>query len=126
MINELLKSKWLLAMLLLAVIAVSAVTVYYGSNGQESDVQVEQQATVNENDQKLTDAAENTEPGYYFVQENEGKVNVYWCEGNEKQLYRETGIEFSMLGLEDQELLKTGIKLGDEQELASFLENFDS
>ena len=62
----------------------------------------------------------------YFVKVTDGAVNVYWYEGDEKNLYRETDIEFSLLSAEDQKLLETGIRLENEQELAGFLENFDS
>ena len=128
MFNELTKNKWILCVLL----AIAVVTVMWllmpDSGTQEDGVRVDQQASVSQQTQEneTTAAAENQEPGYYFVKVSEGRVNVYWYEGEEKNLYQETDIEFSLLSAEDQKLLETGIRLENEQELAGFLENFDS
>ena len=128
MFNELTKNKWILC----ALLAIAIVTLMWflmpDPGTHEDGVQVDQQASAaQQNGENSTPAAsENTEPGYYFVKVTDGAVNVYWYEGDKKNLYRETDIEFSLLSAEDQKLLETGIRLENEQELAGFLENFDS
>ena len=128
MFNELTKNKWILCVLL-AIAVVTVMWMFMPDSGvQNEGVQVDQQASAaqqsGESDTQA--AAESQEPGYYFVKVTDGAVNVYWYEGDEKSLYRETDIEFSLLSAEDQKLLETGIRLENEQELAGFLENFDS
>lgn len=128
MINEITKNKWILCVLL-AIAIVTALWLFMpGNDGQEAGLQAGQQAAAEEHTEEdgKNAAADNVEPGYYFVKAAEGAVNVYWYEGDEKTLYQETNIEFSLLSAEDQELLETGIRLDTDQELAGFLENFDS
>lgn len=130
--NDLLKNKWILSMILILVAAVAVWFFLWDSGDSEDrDVQVDQQiasieeeAAVHENNGD--EAASASQEGYYFVKESDGAVNVYWYEGEKKELYQKTDIEFSLLSSEDQELLKTGVQLKNEQELANFLENFDS
>lgn len=132
MLNDLLKNKWIYGALLLMIIILASIWIFTGNEvGEENaEIQVDQQTAASESTDNAgedTDAgmAENT-GGYFFVQEADGAVNVYWCEGNNKDLYQETSIAFSLLSHEDQELIRTGVQLKDEQELANFLENFDS
>ena len=128
MFNELTKNKWILCVLL-AIVIITVMWLMMPDSGTSDDgVQVDRQAEAAQQTGESDSQAisENPEPGYYFVKVTDGAVNVYWYEGDEKSLYRETDIEFSLLSAEDQKLLETGIKLENEQELAGFLENFDS
>lgn len=130
--NDFLKNKWVLTALVIMVIAIIVwIVMWNGGSSRSRDVQVDQQVASIENEASGADGNtdENSavsQEGYFFVKEADGAVNIYRYEGDEKELYRTTDIEFSLLSTEDQELLKTGIQLENEQELANFLENFDS
>lgn len=130
--NDFLKNKWVYGAVILLIVVLT-IWMFALNLGEDegTEVQVDQQTSTTEeadssNKENTNDVATDATEGYFFVQEADGVVNVYWYNGNEKTLYQETSIAFSLLSQEDQELLKNGIQLKDEQELANFLENFDS
>lgn len=126
MFNELVKNKLIVCVIIaFAVIAVMWIFMP-GRGGQDTGVNQQTQVSEQSEQESVSDTADSGEPGYYFVKVTDGAVNVYWYENGEKELYRETSIEYSLLSSEDQLLLETGIKLENDQELAGFLENFDS
>ena len=132
MLNNLMKNKWVYGLILVLLFAL-AVLILSSGTGSDSgtEIQVNQQTSATQNEtsasQENTDAAAaETSGGYYLVKEEDGVIKVFWCDQNGQSLYQETNIAFSLLGVEDQQLLKDGVKLTTEQELFSFLENFDS
>lgn len=130
--NDFLKNKWVYGAIILLVVVLTIWMFALNLNEEDgTEIQVDQQTSATEEttstDKGNTDdVTSDVSEGYFFVKEADGAVNVYWYSGNEKTLYQKTSIAFSLLSQEDQELLKTGIQLKDEQELANFLENFDS
>lgn len=63
----------------------------------------------------------------YLIKEVDGIVNVYICdEKNNKELYLITSIPFDLLSENDQRMFKEGVTLDSDDDLGSFLENFDS
>lgn len=130
--NDFLKNKWIYGAIILLVVVLT-IWMFALNLGEDegTEIQVDQQTSSTEetasyNEDSNSDVAADASEGYFFVKEADGVVNVYWYSGDQKTLYQETSIAFSLLSQEDQELLKTGIQLKDEQELANFLENFDS
>ena len=52
---------------------------------------------------------------------------MFYCDENgQEDLYQITTVPFQLLSTEDQQLLSEGVRVEDENELADFLENFDS
>ena len=127
MLNNILKNKWIYRAVLVTVITLIAGFMFVIKPGIEhvNEIEVDRGAQVTENSAG-NETLENASAGLYYVQEAEGTVNIYKYEENEKVFYQATNIAFDLLSDEDQALLKAGIQLKDEQELADFLENFDS
>lgn len=130
--NDFLKNKWVYGAIIVLVVVLT-IWMFALNLGDDdgTEMQVDQQTSATEettspNDKNDNAIASDASEGYFFVKEADGVVNVYRYNGSEKTLYQETSIAFSLLSDEDQKLLKTGIQLKDEQELANFLENFDS
>ncbi len=128
----LLKNKWIYGAVVLTALIFIAAWIYAGfeDGAKGTEMQVDHQASADEKTQDHGSKSDTAVPadieGYFYVQETDGVVNVYRYTNGEKVFFKRTSIAFSLLGDEDQELLKTGVQLKDEQELANFLENFDS
>lgn len=124
---EYIKNKWAYSLIWLTVLAI-VIWIIAGTNGQENadNIQVNQETyTVEETVQG------NIEPtvadiGYYLIKAENEMVRVYWVDGTGEHLHRETTIAYPLLNVEDQEMLDEGIKLETDEELAGFLENYDS
>lgn len=71
---------------------------------------------------KIYDASK-VEYKYYLIAV-EGEVVIYY--GDKKTVYEYTGIETEKLSKEDQNQLKQGIEVRDDNELYSILENYSS
>ncbi|MBE6036507.1 MAG: hypothetical protein E7223_02645 [Clostridiales bacterium] len=64
---------------------------------------------------------------YYLVQAEEGVVKLFYCTEDLQQIFqRNTEIPFDLLTPEDQALLQKGIRKKTEEELQSFLQDFES
>lgn len=132
MLNNLMKNKWVYGLILVLLFALAALILSSGTDSDSgTEIQVNQQTSAMQNEtsasQENAEAADSeTSGGYYLVKEEDDMIKVFWCDQNGQSLYQETNIAFSLLGVEDQQLLKDGVKLTTEQELFSFLENFDS
>ena len=126
--NVYVKNKWVYGLIGLTVLAI-VVWIIAGTSKTETgnDVMVNQEtytmeASVQESPVMPTEET----AGYFLVKVESGSVNVYWIDETGEHLHRETTIAYPLLSLEDQEMLDEGIKLDTDEELASFLENFDS
>ena len=124
---EYIKNKWAYSLIWLTVFAI-VIWIIAGTNGQENadNIQVNQETytveeTVQENiEQTVADI------GYYLIKAENEIVRVYWVDGTGEHLHRETTIAYPLLNVEDQEMLDEGIRLETDEELARFLENYDS
>lgn len=132
MLNNIIKNKWVYGLILALLLALGLLIVL--SDSEENlgtELEVNQQTAAG---QEEVPTSEETVPiessesleGYYLVKEDNGVIKVFHCNQNQETLWQETDIEYSLLSLEDQQLLKEGVKLKTEEELFSFLENFDS
>ncbi len=66
-------------------------------------------------------------PETYLIKEVDGTVKVFLCdERGNQELYLITSIPYELLSESDQQLFKDGVKIGTEDDLGKFLENFDS
>lgn len=64
---------------------------------------------------------------HYVIKEEAGKVAVFAQITNQNMQYKETtNIDFESLRVEDKELIRNGIELYGEEELSSFIEDFES
>lgn len=78
-------------------------------------------------DKEETKETEETQQTYFLIREIEGVVKVFYCNGNgEESLYQITTIPFALLSKEDQQMLAEGVQVNSKNELADFLQNFDS
>lgn len=121
-------SKWVYGLICL-ILAAMVVWIISGTRESEADndVPVNQETYTmetlsEESSVQTTEAAK----GYYLVKAVDESVKVYWIDGTGEHLHRETTIAYSLLSLEDQEMLDEGIILDTDEELAGFLENYDS
>lgn len=74
-----------------------------------------------------TGQSDKTQQTYYLIKEVEDVVKVFYCdEKGQENLYQITSVPFQLLSTEDQQLLSEGVRVNNENELADFLENFDS
>jgi len=63
----------------------------------------------------------------YFVVEEDQYIKVYFTDENGvKNLIRTTDISFDLLGAEDQELFRNGVRLENEDQLMELLQDFES
>lgn len=64
---------------------------------------------------------------HFVVKEENGKVVVYTqISNNNMQLKEETDIDFESLREEDKELIREGIEIYGQEDLSSFMEDFES
>ena len=64
---------------------------------------------------------------HFVVKEDDGKVAVFAQITNDKMQYKKmTNIDFEALRDEDKKLIKAGVELYGEEELSSFIEDFES
>ncbi len=64
---------------------------------------------------------------HFVVKEEDGKVAVFAQITNDNMQYKKmTNIDFDSLRAEDKELIKDGVELYGEEELSSFIEDFES
>ncbi|MDD2503506.1 MAG: hypothetical protein PHG58_06610 [Clostridia bacterium] len=140
------KSKWFYGMIAAFLLAFG-IWINYDDESQNANTatKVEQEAPsttqspaeVNTGDkdaeEETTDkteesgSSEETQETYYLVREVEGIVKVFRCnEKGEEQLYQITSIPFQLLSKDDQQLFIEGVHIKTLDELAGFLENFDS
>ena len=124
---EYIKNKWAYSLIWLTVLAI-VIWIIAGTNGQENadNIQVNQETyTVEETVQGSIEPTV-ADIGYYLLKAENEMVRVYWVDGTGEHLHRETTIAYPLLNVEDQEMLDEGIKLETDEELAGFLENYDS
>ena len=124
---EYIKNKWAYSLIWLTVLAI-VIWIIAGTNGQENadNIQVNQETyTVEETVQGSIEPTV-ADIGYYLIKAENEMVKVYWVDGTGEHLHRETTIAYPLLNVEDQEMLDEGIKLETDEELAGFLENYDS
>lgn len=85
------------------------------------------QDTSEKNDSGSSEQSEDKQQPYYLIQEIEGVVKVFYCDENGREsLYQITSVPFHLMSQEDQQMLTEGVHVNSEDELADFLENFDS
>ncbi len=125
--NDYIKNKWTYGLIWLSVIAI-IVWIIAGTdrNNVPENIQVNQEtytmeATVQESIEQTA-----ADIGYYLIKAEDENVKVYWVDESGEHLHRETNIPYPLLNVEDQEMLDEGIKLDTDEELAGFLENYDS
>lgn len=134
MLNELRRNKGLYIGCVIILILTAVIAVMFINDGSGSEeVGVNNQQAVTESiSEELQDSADlpqetaAADDGYYLVKETDGAVKVFWCVNGSETVYKDTSIAFPLLGTEDQQLLKEGVKLKSEEELDNFLENYDS
>lgn len=139
------KSKWFYGLLVLFLLAFG-IWVNYDGNSQNVNTVTEvsektqnqtqeSQPVVDSLDQETTEKESGNEAAqteekqqtYYLIKEVEDVVKVFYCDENgQEDLYQITTVPFQLLSTEDQQLLSEGVRVEDENELADFLENFDS
>ena len=139
------KSKWFYGLLVLFLLAFG-IWVNYDGNSQNVNTVTEvsektqnqtqeSQPVVDSLDQETTEKESENESAqkeekqqtYYLIKEVEDVVKVFYCDENgQEDLYQITTVPFQLLSTEDQQLLSEGVRVEDENELADFLENFDS
>ena len=139
------KSKWFYGLLVLFLLAFG-IWVNYDGNSQNVNTVTEvsektqnqtqeSQPVVDSLDQETTEKESENEAAqteekqqtYYLIKEVEDVVKVFYCDENgPEDLYQITTVPFQLLSTEDQQLLSEGVRVEDENELADFLENFDS
>ena len=139
------KSKWFYGLLVLFLLAFG-IWVNYDGNSQNVNTVTEvsektqnqtqeSQPVVDSLDQETTEKESENEAAqteekqqtYYLIKEVEDVVKVFYCDENgQEDLYQITTVPFQLLSTEDQQLLSEGVCVEDENELADFLENFDS
>ncbi len=139
------KSKWFYGLLVLFLLAFG-IWVNYDGNSQNVNTVTEvsektqnqtqeSQPVVDSLDQETTEKeseneaaqTEEKQQAYYLIKEVEDVVKVFYCDENgQEDLYQITTVPFQLLSTEDQQLLSEGVRVEDENELADFLENFDS
>ncbi|MBC6679200.1 BofC C-terminal domain-containing protein [Zhenpiania hominis] len=139
------KSKWFYGLLILFLLAFG-IWVNYDGNSQNVNTVTEvsektqnqtqeSQPVVDSLDQETTEKESENEAAqteekqqtYYLIKEVEDVVKVFYCDENgQEDLYQITTVPFQLLSTEDQQLLSEGVRVEDENELADFLENFDS
>lgn len=139
------KSKWFYGLLVLFLLAFG-IWVNYDGNSQNVNTVTEvsektqnqtqeSQPVVDSLDQETTEKESENEAAqteekqqtYYLIKEVEDVVKVFYCDENgQEDLYQITTVSFQLLSTEDQQLLSEGVRVEDENELADFLENFDS
>ena len=139
------KSKWFYGLLVLFLLAFG-IRVNYDGNSQNVNTVTEvsektqnqtqeSQPVVDSLDQETTEKESENEAAqteekqqtYYLIKEVEDVVKVFYCDENgQEDLYQITTVPFQLLSTEDQQLLSEGVRVEDENELADFLENFDS
>lgn len=127
--NNYVNNKWIYGLIWLAVIAVIVWIIAGTSENTSDDMQVNQQTYTVEpsvQQESASQQAQKTETGYYYVKAENEVVKVYWVDESGEHLHLETSIAYSLLSVEDQELLNEGVKLETDEELARFIENFDS
>ena len=121
-------SKWVYGLIGLILLAM-VVWIIGGTHEPETgnDVPVNQETyTMASSEEESSAQTSEAANGYYLVKAAEGSVKVFWIDGTGEHLHRETTIAYSLLSLEDQEMLDEGIILESDEELAGFLENYDS
>ncbi len=76
---------------------------------------------------EYTEQSGETQRTYYSIQEAEGVVKVFYHDETGRETLKQiTSIPFQLLSKQDQQLLTEGVQVETEEQLASFLENFDS
>ena len=122
------KSKWVYGLIGLIMLAM-AIWIVAGTREPETDndIQVNQETyTVETSAEEGSVPATETAKGYYLVKAVDDTVKVFWIDESGEHLHRKTTIAYSLLSSEDQEMLDEGVKLENDDELAAFLENYDS
>lgn len=122
------KSKWVYGLIVLTVLAfIVWIIAGTSENENKNGVMVNQETYTMESSMSgNTEQSSGISNGYYIVKADNQIVKVYWIDGTGEHLHRETDIAYDLLSLEDQKMLDDGIKLADDGELESFLENYDS
>ena len=139
------KSKWFYGLLVLFLLAFGIWVNYDGNSQNVNTVTELSEKTHNQtqerqpvvdrldhetNEKESENEAAQTEEKqqtYYLIKEVEDVVKVFYCDENgQEDLYQITTVPFQLLSTEDQQLLSEGVRVEDENELADFLENFDS
>ena len=122
------KSKWVYGLIGLIMLAM-AVWIVAGTYEMESDNKI----TVNQETYTMETSGEESDAptseavkGYYLVKAVDDTVKIFWIDENGEHLHRETSIAYSLLSSEDQEMLEEGVIMDTDEELADFLENYDS
>ena len=126
--NVYVKNKWVYGVIGITIVAI-IVWIIVGTKESEYDnkVMVNQETyTMESAVQESSEEQSETVNGYYMVKAIDETVKVYWIDGTGEHLHKETTLAYPLLSLEDQKLLDEGIKLDTDEELAGFLENYDS
>lgn len=120
--NGYVRNKRVYSLIWLAVLAVIAwIVAGTWDKDEKISIQAEQVA---EEAEAVNEIIE--EHVFFLVKADGESVNVYKVDSQGEHLYKETSIPFSMLSTEDQLLLEEGYRLDSEQEIAGFIENYDS
>lgn len=139
------KSKWFYGILVLFLLGFGVWVNYDGESqkvntvtevSKDSQMETQEDVSTAKNEQQQPSEAMSTEETgqsdkaqqiYYLIKEVEGVVKVFYCdEKGQENLYQITSVPFQLLSTEDQQLLSEGVRVDNENELADFLENFDS
>ena len=125
--NDYVKNKWVYSLIWLVVIAMIIWIIAGTRQEPQKEIKVNQETyTMESSAPDTTVQPTETVAGYYLVKSDGETVKVYWIDETGEHLHRETNIAYPILSLEDQKLLDEGIKLKTDEELSSFLENYDS
>lgn len=112
----------------LAILVIGLALLYIKLNNEnvrtpiENDTEKVENAT-EENTQSITSSNEYV-TYYFYAKDDNGRISIYDVQS--QTLYMETGIETSLLSVEMQEKLKSGIYFKTEVELFDFLESYSS
>lgn len=137
------KSKWFYGIIVILLLLFGIWINYDGSSqkvnspakvSQESQNETQSSTVVDslgqEPSEESTEGTNKTtenQQTYYLIREIEGVVKVFYCdESGQENLYLITTVPFDLLSKEDQQMLAEGVQVNSEDELADFLENFDS
>ena len=125
---EYVKSKWVYFIIVLVIFAM-VVWIITGTTKKDeiSNVMSEQPTyTMDSTSSIETSEKMNEFKSYYLVRKDETTVNIYWVDETGEHLHKETTIPYALLSNEDQKILEYGVKIYSDDELAGFLENYDS
>ena len=125
---EYVKNKWVYFFIVLVIFSMVVWIIAGTINKEESSNVMSEQPTYTMDSTSSIETTEimNEFKSYYLVRKDETTVNIYWVDETGEHLHKETTIPYALLSNEDQKILEYGVKIYSDDELAGFLENYDS